>query len=72
MHYVHTLTIIMRNSLQKYYFYLYERMFFACFLKENYILLLRDNSQFEFGIRNFILLYLEMIIRNDAESVTSQ
>ncbi len=45
MHYVHTLTIIMRNSLQKYYFYLYERMFFACFLKENYILLLRDNSQ---------------------------
>jgi len=42
MHYVHTLTIIMRNSLQKYYFYLYNRMFFACFLKENYISSRRD------------------------------
>ena len=42
MHYVHTLTIIMRNSLQKYYFYLYKRMFFACFLKENYISSRRD------------------------------
>ena len=40
MHYVHTLTIIMRNSLQKYYFYLYKRVFFAGFLKRNCVLLL--------------------------------